>query len=145
MNKFIYMIALVLFTVSNTVTAEILNLTVNKNGTVALGGTMLIITGTVTCDYLTGSIYSSTDLSGNIIQISVGGKVVSQASTYGGIQCNGGGSPTPFTLQMNYNNGSPFKPGVATVTAVANQYECDSNFICTSFVKSFTDKLRLNP
>lgn len=145
MNKFIYMIALALFTVSNTVTAEILNLTVDKNGTVALGGTVLLITGTVTCDEPTGSIYSSTYLNGNIIQISIGGKVVSQAYANGGIQCNGGGSPAPFTLQMNYNNGSPFKPGLATVTAMANQYVCDSNYICTSFVKSFSGKVRLNP
>jgi hypothetical protein len=37
MNKLTYMNALTLFTISNTVTAEIIKLTVDKNGTVALG------------------------------------------------------------------------------------------------------------
>lgn len=145
MKIFIHMFALALFTVCNTVTADILNLTVDKNGTVALGGTMLLISGTVTCDEPSGSIYSSTTLNVNIIQISVGGKVVSQAYAYGGVQCNGGGNPVPFTLQMIYNNSSPFKPGLATVTTVANQYVCDSNYNCASFVKNVSDKVRLNP
>lgn len=144
MKKSIYMIVLALFAVSNTVNAEILNFTVDKNGTVALGGTLLLITGTVSCDEPAGTSYSSLYFYANVIQISVGGKVVSQSSGSGGTQCNGGGSPSPFTLQMNLS-GSPFKPGLATVTAVANQYVCDINFNCTSYVKNVSGKVKLNP
>lgn len=145
MKTFVYMITLALFTVSNTVSAEILNLTIDKSGTVALGGTMLLITGTVTCDKPVGLIYSSVDVYGSVVQVSVGGKVVSQSSGFIGTQCSGDGSASPFTLQMNYNSGSPFKPGPATVTVVANQYVCDGDFTCTSFVKSVSGKVRLNP
>ena len=50
MKRFTTAVAVALLTLSGLASADIINLTLDTKGTVALGGTLLLIGGTVTCD-----------------------------------------------------------------------------------------------
>lgn len=138
-------LSLALFTLMGPASADVLSVTLDNKGTVALGGTMLLISGTVTCDVPADSFFSFLNLFGNAIQISVGGKVVSQGFFGGSPQCAGAATPVPYMFQVaSFFGGSPFKPGHADVNVTASQFGC-SPFGCTSSVKTAHDKVILNP
>ena len=136
-------VACALLTLSGAASADIFDLTLDPKGTVALGGTMLLISGTVTCD--SPNFFFGTSIFGNAIQISVGGKVVSRAFVFGSAQCAGAVEPVPYTLQANTSGGSPFKPGHANVSVTAQQFVCTPFGGCNFFTKTVAQNVLLNP
>jgi len=146
MKRLTLLTVLALFTMCRTAFADIINVEIDSPGTVALGGTLLLVSGSLECDVPPGSIFNDQSIFANLIQVSVGGKVFSQASGFSFLaQCGGMGIPIPFTFQMNVFGGSPFKPGRAAVTATANQFFCDVFFNCTSSTKTVSKTVNLTP
>ncbi len=148
MNRFKTLVATTLLAAFGTASATIIDLTIDPKATVALGGTLVLIKGTITCDFTPGALFSSTNLSGDVLQFSVGGKVFSRGSFFVSPQCDGSAVPFVATVQTGLFGASPFKPGKAEASLFASQFECffdGVNFLCNQSSKSAQSKISLNP
>lgn len=125
--------------------ADIVDFTVDAKGTVALGGTMVILTGSATCAIPPDTTFTLTDLFGNVLQVSVGGKVVATSiqNFAASVVCDGT-NPVPFSIQLS-SSGSPFKSGKADVSVILTHFTCNAVGECSSIFRTVSQKVTLNP
>ncbi|WP_085725092.1 hypothetical protein [Pseudomonas sp. R37(2017)] len=136
---------LCLFPLAGAVNADVLDIKIDRKASLQAGGSQVVVSGTVTCDVSSDSIFNNVTLFPAVVQFTQGKKIfnISAPTQFDTFPCSDPTTPSPYVLLVR-SSGLPFKPGQATVSITVLQVQCNE-IACHFSNRNLNQEVVLNP